>query len=118
MPGRTLPSFHRQPAHEYRIVLGARAYRVRFVWRWRLVAWYADIWHADGTAVALNRRLSPGSLLVPDLNVTGARGDLLMTFGEDGYAQDALGDRLRVLHFTRDELTATAAASDAPVIVL
>lgn len=116
MAGRILPTFPRQASHEYRIVLGSRTYRVRLVWRWRLIGWYASIWQADGTPVVLNRRLSAGYATAPDLNVEGAAGDLLVSLGEEITAQDQLGDGLVLVHFTRDELPAPAAEDDAPTI--
>lgn len=116
MPGRILPAFPRQASHEYRIVLGEQTYRVRLVWRWRLVGWYLDVWQADGTAVIVGRRVSAGYLTVPDLATTGALGDLIFAAGTEITAQDQLGAGLALIHFTRDELPAVAAVADAPVI--
>jgi len=118
MPGRQLPAFPGAPEHVFRVALGERKYVVRFRWRWRLRAWFADVEHDDGAVVVKERRVSPGYALARDLNVEGDAGDALMVFGADGYAREELGTTLRVVHFLRSELELTVADTDAPVIVV
>lgn len=76
------------------VSLGGTSYRIRSVWRERSRSWYLDVYLADGTGIALGRRVAASGILVRDLARTDANatyGGVLFAAGKDRYAREDLG---------------------------
>lgn len=115
-----LPTFPTVPSHRYTVTLGDARYQVRFTWRTRTQAWYLDLFEQDGTAIALGRRVSPGSdPLASLLPPAKPSGELFIGGALDPYRQLDLGDEVTVEHYTTSDMEAAAArASTDPGLVI
>ena len=104
--------------HRQRVELDGTEYRVVLTWRQRPRAWYMDLYTGGGDPIALGRRLSPG--WSPQRTASDERlppGALLVA-GPEGYSRTDLGDRLRLLYYTEDEIASLPdPVPDAPVEV-
>lgn len=93
------------------LTLGGREYRARFRWTDHLGEWRVELWTVDGAAVALDRRLTPGGLLLPDPTVEGAPEGVLVVDGPEPYRREDLGSRLVIRHYSAEEWAAIEALS-------
>ena len=111
-----LSVFPALPEFTQTALLGDRSFRVRLRWFDRLDAWYLDLYEADGTPIALGRRVSPGWLAVPDVNRKRAdlpAGGALFVLGDEPYVREDLGDGVQILFVSADDF-ATLHDDDVP----
>lgn len=105
--------------HAYNVLaeLGGVTYRLLLRWAWRTSDWrISAVDTRDGTYVATNRRISPGSAVFAFDD-----GAILWASGGDPYGKEALGVTLRVDYYTVQDLanvTAVEASGFDPVFVL
>jgi hypothetical protein len=95
----------------------ARSFTVTTMWSRKECAWFLSLYEADGTAVVENARVSPGSMLLEDidrLDSTKPRTACLFVFGPEPYQQASLGTTIRVFYAAYSELPA-APAGDGTV---
>ena len=103
-------------AYDSPVVLGGVRYLLQARWSWRAADWRLSVQNIQtGEYVATDRRLSPGTptAILP----TGE----IHTFGADPYTREALGERLRLIYYTNEELTqlrTDAAGSSDPTFSL
>lgn len=101
-----------------RATLDGVRYQIDLVWRQRSAAWYLDLYTGAGAPLALGRKLvprwSPFAGITDDRLPAGA----LVVIGPDDYERTDLGDRLRLLYFSRDELEASAPEADPELTVI
>lgn len=103
-----LPAFPTIPRHRYTVTLGDERFQVRLTWRARTRAWYLDLFDADGDAVALGRRLSPGFGPLLHLLPAGKYedGELYVSGALDPYRQEDLTSEINLDHYTNDDIDA------------
>lgn len=105
--------------HAYNVLaeLSDVTYRLLLRWAWRTSDWRISVVDTrDGSYVATNRRLSPGSTAC-----VFDDGALLWASGGDPYGKEALGVTLRVDYYTVQDLknvTVLEATGFDPVFVL
>lgn len=115
--GQEIRGFPIKPKDGQTVTLGNKRFRFVFTWRQRAASWYFDLYQADGTAIALGRRMSPKALPLAHVGFApGVAPRFLFIRGEDGYLRDDLGDTLVLTRYAEDELEPTATASDVVVI--
>ena len=109
---RFFPEFER---HSQVVELGtgddARAFSVISEWSRKESAWFLSFFEADGTAIAENVRVSPGNIMIPDmdrLSATKPKTAFILALGPEPYGQLDLGVTVKVFHALYSEL-------DAPV---
>lgn len=112
-----LPAFPQHPDHRFTVKLAGVLFRLRFVYRPRLRAWYFDLFAADETPLVHGRRVSAGWAPLLALPVAGAPDGYLWVRGADSYAQADLGDSVRLVFYARDEIP-TAADDGDPIVEL
>ncbi len=117
---RVISTFPLLPDTTQTVTLNAVQYRLRLYWRDRLAGWYVDLVSLAGEGIALGRRVSPGSIAVPDVHRIEAvklPGGGLLAFGDlFAYVREDLGATVKVLFFTPDEVP--AGEPDEPVKVV
>lgn len=116
--GQQVRGFPRFPKHGQTVTFGDRRYKVIFTWRQRAASWYFDLFTADGTAIALGRRMSAGFAPIANVgfDVDVAPDGNLFVRGSDGYLREDLGKTLILVRYANDELPATATASDLVIV--
>lgn len=115
--GQQVRGFPKFPKHNQTVKFANRRYRITFTWRDRALAWYFDLYSADGVALVLGRRMSPQWPPIAGIGfaVGVAPDGHLYVRGTDGYQRDALGDTLILTRYDAAELPAPATA-DALVV--
>ena len=115
----SLRAFPTQPATIQTVSLDGVSFRVRLTYRYRLSAWYLDLWTLDMTPLLLGQRLSAGWSPTAGYDLPDGPNGYLYVSGLDGYARDDLGAGLQLLYFTRAEMADAAALlpAEAPVVV-
>lgn len=97
------PYFRRR----FRVAWGGRQLTVAMVWRQRLQSWYFDLYDANGEAIVLGRRVSPGFAPLAGLALAEqtSRTEVLLVDGPDPYQREDLGEvvRMMLLDLTRYE---------------
>ena len=91
---RVISTFPLLPDTTQTVTLNAVQYRLRLYWRDRLAGWYVDLVSLAGEGIALGRRVSPGSIAVPDVHRIEAvklPGGGLLAFGPQAGAQEDSG---------------------------
>jgi hypothetical protein len=76
------------------VTLGGTSYRIRTTWRERVRGWYLSLQLADGTDIALSRRITSSGIIVRDMarhDPTAPAGGVLMAVGKNKYAREDLG---------------------------
>ena len=111
-----LRAFPDRPSHVQTVTLAGARYIYRRTYRSRLRGWYVDIYTADGTPVILGRRMVGEWPLFGGLPVEELAGILLVR-GPDEYRREDLGDELREVFATFDELGDVGADEDDGFIV-
>lgn len=117
--GKRFPGFGVRASQRYNLALGEVSYQVRLTWRPRTASWYLDLWKADGTGIALGRRLSPKWGPLAGLTLADApAGYVLGVLGPDGYTKADLGDSLVLMAHEVAELAALVPTSTTPPITV
>ena len=104
--------------HSQKLELDNTEYRMVLTWRQRPRGWYMDLYTGGGDPIALGRRLNPGwsPVRTPQSEKLPPGG--LIVVGPAQYERTDLGDSLRLLYYTAEELSMlTTDESDAPVEV-
>lgn len=107
-----VPGFPDLPSHRMRIALGGRTYGLRFTFRARTASWYVDLFDADGGAMLLGQRVSPGWSPLAGYNLDAAPdsdGQGVIVIGPDPYDRAMLGDVLRLVHLDAADVVIVAA---------
>lgn len=99
-----LPAFPHLPQHVMRVELAGRRYIYRRTWRPRLNAWYVDIYDGDDNPILLGRRLVAQSTLSGELPLD-LPGEIFVR-GQDDYRRQDLGQSLREIFISHEELAA------------
>ena len=106
--GQILPGYPSRAQHTYTVTLGETSFRVRLTLNSRLESWFLDLYAADGTPLALGRRVVPGGTPITGLVREGMPNGHLVVRSPDAAAPDDLGTDLVVVFYPTSELTATA----------
>jgi hypothetical protein len=114
--GAILTAFASQPQQSQIVTLGGVQFQARFTYRTRCRAWYFDLYTSDGTPLALGRRLSPGWGPLLGLSIPDGPAGYLFVRGADPYNREALGEDLRVVFYTSEEIAALVEEEDEPVV--
>lgn len=106
-----LPGYPAYPQHSYVVTLGERRFRMAFTWRARPASWYMDLYDAEGTALALGRRLSPGWSPIASASL-GERGPdgTLYCRGPEDYERMDWGDTLVLVFIPPADIDAAVGA--------
>lgn len=109
---RFFPEFER---HSQVVELGtgddARAFSVISEWSRKESAWFLSFYEADGTAIAENVRVSPGNVMIPDmdrLSATKPKTAFIIALGPEPYDRLDLGVTVRVFHALYSEFPEAA----------
>ena len=116
--GQIVNVFPEQPSLRQSLTLGDAQYSLRLTWRDRTAAWYADLWTADGTAVWLGQRVSPGWALGGGLQPEGKPDGALLVRGPADYSRYDLGSTVQIVFYPADELPEAAAAVDDVTVTI
>jgi len=112
---KVLQTFPDLDRHTQEVRLDGEPYRVRLTWRARPRAWYLDLFEADGTPIALGRRLSPQSLPLLAGPLEGAPPGTFIVRGPARYQRQALGETLLVIYYAEGELDRPGSPRDFEV---
>lgn len=118
MPAVQIAGFPTYPRHSQTVTLGGKVLRLTFTWRARTASWYVDFRQADGTAIALGRRLSPGWSPVAGLRSDALPDGVFLVFGPDDYERNDLGTALRLVYLPTEDLPEQEADPDARTVVI
>lgn len=88
MAWERITTFYDQPQHRQTVTLDGTEYQIRLTYRRRLASWYMDLYDAEGTAIALGRRLSPGWSPINGVIAEGGPPGLFLVKGVDPYKRD------------------------------
>ena len=112
-----LAGFPAVPQHTITTTLEGSQYRIRYTYRLRLCAWYADIYAIDDTPLLLGRRLSAGWAIGLGLSVPGGPDGVLVVRGSDEYVRAALGDTLTLRYVTQAEAAAAQVVTPSNIVI-
>lgn len=108
-----------QPSALQTVTLDGVPFRVRLTYRYRLAAWYLDLWTIDMTPLALGRRLSAGWMPLAGYDLPDGPDGFFYVRGSDGYDRLDLGGTVQLIYFSRAELAAAKALRPTldPVVI-
>lgn len=88
-----------------RVELDGTEYQIVLTWRQRPRSWYMDLYDVDGSSIALGRRLDPGWALLRGVQHDQKPPGSFVVLGSTPYRRTDLGDGLRLVYYTQEELS-------------
>lgn len=119
--GQVLRAFPEQPSKRQAVTLGLLSFGIRMRWHHRQQAWYIDVYAANGDAVLLASRVSPGWSIGFGLNQPGMPDGPILANGPGEYRRRDLGSSVNIVFYSSADLTAAqaaAATTDDIVVVI
>lgn len=109
--GQVTTAFPAQPSFGQSVTLGETQFGLTLTWRHRLQAWYADLFAANGDAIWLGQRVSPGWALGLGVNAEGRPDGTVFVRGPSDYNRSDLGTTVEIVFYSAAELAAAAVAT-------
>ena len=111
-----VPAFPTYHQHEMFISLDETIYLIRMTWRERTASWYLDMSLEDGTELIRGRRLTPGWGPLLGMMIDSPPNGLFWVLSPDDFEREDLGEVLRLLFMTAEELAVEETVDDdAPI---